>query len=76
MKKHLVKLSLALLSAVFILGCQDQGSGVVGVDLVPQFAKEKNCDPEKPPVHPSCKPEEPPLPEHTFLLTLVSNNPL
>ena len=40
MKSSLVKLSLALLSAVFILGCQDQGAGPVGPDrLVPQFDK-------------------------------------
>ena len=40
MKSELVKLSLALLSAVFILGCQDQGAGPVGPDgLVPQFDK-------------------------------------
>ena len=56
MKSDLVKLSLALLSAVFILGCQDQGSGPVGPDgLVPQFAKVKNCDPPDP--HPSCNEE-------------------
>ena len=40
MKSNLTKLSVALLSAVFILGCQDMGSGPVGPDgLVPQFAK-------------------------------------
>ena len=40
MKAHLTKVSLALLSAAFLLGCQDQGSGVVGPDgLSPQFAK-------------------------------------
>jgi hypothetical protein len=40
MKSDFVKVSLALLSAVFILGCQDQGAGAVGVDgLEPQFAK-------------------------------------
>ena len=37
MKSNLTKLSLALLSAVFILGCQDVGTGPDG--LVPQFAK-------------------------------------
>ncbi len=41
MKSNLMKVSLALLSAVFVLGCQDLGS--VGPDgLVPQFAKK--CD--------------------------------
>ena len=30
MKAHLAKLSLALLSAVFLLGCQERGSGPVG----------------------------------------------
>ena len=40
MKSNLTKVSLALLSAVFILGCQDLGSGPVGPDgLVPQFNK-------------------------------------
>ena len=57
MKSHLAKVSLALLSAVFVLGCQDMGSGPVAPDdLGPQFAKAiKNCDPEKGPVHRSCK---------------------
>ena len=40
MKSNLTKVSLALVSAVFLLGCQDQGSGPVGPDgLGPQFAK-------------------------------------
>ena len=40
MKSDLTKVSLALLSAVFILGCQDLGTGAVGPDgLEPQFAK-------------------------------------
>ena len=45
MKSDLVKSSLALLSAVFILGCQDLGSGPVGPDgLVPQFhAAHEDC---------------------------------
>ena len=60
MKASLTKVSLALLSAVFVLGCQDQGP--VGPEgLEPQFAKaekpDKNCDPTNPPVHPSCKPD-------------------
>ena len=38
MKAHLTKVSLALLSAVFIFGCQDLGSGPVGPDG-PQFDK-------------------------------------
>ena len=37
MKAHVTRVSLALLSAVFILGCQDLASGPVGPDgLVPQ----------------------------------------
>ena len=32
MKSNLTKLSLALLSAVFILGCQDLGTGAVEAD--------------------------------------------
>jgi hypothetical protein len=47
MKSSLAKVSLALLSAVFILGCQDLGSGPVGPDgLVPQFDKKESgvCD--------------------------------
>ncbi len=40
MNAHLTKVSLGLLSAVFILGCQDLGSGPVGPDgLAPQFNK-------------------------------------
>ncbi len=39
MKAHLTKVSLALLSTVFLLGCQDMGSGVEPVDLGPQFNK-------------------------------------
>ena len=40
MKSNLTKVPLALLSAVFVLGCQDQASGPVGPDdLGPQFAK-------------------------------------
>ena len=42
MKSNLFKLSLALLSAVFILSCQDLGSGPVGPDG-PQFDR-KNLD--------------------------------
>ena len=38
MKCNLTKVSLALVSAVFILGCQDLGSGPVGPDG-PQFNK-------------------------------------
>ncbi len=38
MKAHLAKLSLALLSTVFLLGCQGQGSEAVGPDgLGPEF---------------------------------------
>ncbi len=36
MKAHLARVSLALLSTVFLLGCQEQGSGPVGPDG-PQF---------------------------------------
>ena len=38
MKAHLAKVSLALLSTVFLLGCQEQGSGPVGPEG-PQFNK-------------------------------------
>ena len=40
MKTHLAKLSLALLSTVFLFGCQEQGSGPVGPEgLGPEFDK-------------------------------------
>ena len=43
MKAHLTKVSLALLSAALVLGCQDLGSGPVGPDgLVPQFKRGGN----------------------------------
>ncbi len=32
MKAHLTKVSLALLSTIFLLGCQERGSGAVGPD--------------------------------------------
>ncbi len=72
MKKHLAKLSLALLSAVFVLGCQDQGSGVVGVDLGPQFDKKGSgeCDAAASGGHchgdPEPDPDPGPPPPHTF----------
>ena len=47
MNAHLTKVSLGLLSAVFILGCQDLGSGPVGPDgLVPQFKRGGNGKPD------------------------------
>ena len=50
----LAKVSLTLASVVFILGCQDLGSGPVGPDgLVPQFAKPGRCEDD--PGHQSCK---------------------
>ena len=56
MKAHLAKVSLALLSAAFLLGCQEQGSEPVGPEgLAPQFAKDKACPDSG---HPSCKPAE------------------
>ena len=43
MKMHLAKVSLALLSAVFLLGCQEPASSPVGLeDLGPQFDKKSN----------------------------------
>ena len=42
MKSHLAKVSLALLSAAFLLGCQEQGSGPVGPEG-PQFDKPNNA---------------------------------
>ena len=44
MKAHLTKVSLALLSTVFLLGCQEQGSGPVGPDSEvggPNFTNQK-----------------------------------
>ena len=59
MKAHLAKVSLALLSTVFLFGCQERGSSPVGPEgLGPEFAKVKNCDPTKGKVHPSCNPPE------------------
>jgi len=54
MKAHLAKLSLALLSTVFLLACQEQGSDPVGPEgLGPEFVKKgETCDGEDP--HPSC----------------------
>ncbi len=43
MKAHLAKVSLALLSTVFLLGCQDMGSGPVGLQA-PQFDMPNNDD--------------------------------
>ncbi len=40
MKAHLTKVSLALLSTVFLLGCQEQGSGPVGPEGVEIQAKK------------------------------------
>ena len=46
MKLNLTKVSLALLGAVFVLGCQDVGTGVVASDGPgPQFAKGKGKPP-------------------------------
>ena len=72
MKSSLAKVSLALVSVVFILGCQDVGTGPDG--LVPQFAKVKDCDPSNPPVHRSCK-DAPNVdrPQHTITLTIDGN---
>ena len=46
MKAHLAKLSLALLSTVFLLGCQDMGSSPVGPEgLGPEFhARHGECE--------------------------------
>ena len=67
MKAHLAKLSLALLSTVFLFGCQDMGSDPLGPEgLGIQAAKVKEC-----PGHPSCK-EPPPL-GTTFDVTIVSS---
>ncbi len=46
MKAHLTKLSLALLSTVFLLGCQEQGSGPVGPEgLGPEFDHKPKHNP-------------------------------
>ena len=51
MKSNLTKLSLALVSAVFILSCQDQGTGPVAADGPgPQFAVDCDAKPD----HPKC----------------------
>ncbi len=54
MKAHLAKLSLALLSTVFLLGCQEQGSEPVGPDG-PQFDKKGTgtCDAATNPANPA-----------------------
>ena len=40
MKSNLVKVAIALASVVFVLACQDLGTGAVGPDgSVPQFAR-------------------------------------
>ncbi len=44
MKAHLAKLSLALLSTVFLLGCQEQGSEPVGPEG-PQFSHKTSHNP-------------------------------
>jgi len=50
MKTHLTKISLALLSTVFLLGCQDLGTGVVESDgLGPAFAPKEGKGKPKPP---------------------------
>lgn len=57
MKTHLTKVSLALLAAAFLLGCQERGSEPVGPEGVgPQFAEgggqlfaRKLCDDGNPP---------------------------
>ena len=72
MKSDLTKLSLALLSAVFILGCQDLGSGPVeAVDLEPQFNSpfsgpciERHCHGDEADVE---------VPRYTIIFTLDSD---
>ena len=50
MKSHLTKISLAVLSTVFLLGCQDLGTGVVESDgLGPAFAPKEGKGKPKPP---------------------------
>ena len=44
MKAHLTKISLAVISTAFLLGCQEQGSGAVGPEG-PQFhAGHAECE--------------------------------
>ena len=54
MKARLAKVSIALLSTVFLLGCQDMGPGPVGPEgLGPEFVKKGvDCSVQNP--HPSC----------------------
>ena len=48
MKAHLAKVSLAVLSTVLLLGCQDMGSGPVGLEgLGPEFAAPPCKGPNK-----------------------------
>ncbi len=69
MKVHLVKLSLACLSAAFLLGCQEQGSEPVGPEgLGPVFAKPGAC-----PGHPSCKDEPSDSPRNAVVTVAVAS---
>ena len=70
MKSHLAKVSLALLFAAFLLGCQEQGSEPVGPEgLGPVFAKPGAC-----PGHPSCKDEPSDSPGNAVVtVTVVSH---
>ena len=52
MKSHLTKVSLALLSAAFLLGCQEQGSEPVGPEgLGPEFKLDCDLKPADHPCH-------------------------
>ena len=74
MKSNLMKVSLALLSTVVLLGCQDLGTGVVASDGPgPQFGKVKNCDPKIGPVHPSCEPDDEPTDDATYTATITGD---
>ncbi len=70
MKSHLAKVSLAVLSTVFLLGCQEQGSGPVGLEgLGPEFAKPDAC-----PGHPSCKDEPSDSPRNAVVTVTVASD--
>ena len=49
MKSNLTKVSVALLSAIFILGCQDQGSSPVGPEAPVRLFDKKGRGPCAPP---------------------------
>ena len=72
MKAHLAKLSLALLSTVFLLGCQDMGSGPLGPEG-PQFDKpsESSCPVARDKGH--CHVDDGPTEDATYTATFAGD---